>query len=72
MTVVAFIGTLVVLCSYAASVQRREPTIFHVGNVVGAPILVVTGLALGASAHAVLSGCFGLVAVRALTKGSTA
>jgi len=57
-----------VIGSYWLSIKKKNPTIFHFGNVVGAVVLVPAQLILGVAFAALLSACFGTLAATALWK----
>lgn len=68
LTILGWIGSLVVITSYIVSTVRRNPLILHWGNVIAALILVPAQLLLGVAFAAVLSLCFGTVGAVALYK----
>lgn len=67
-TLLGWLGSFLVIGSYWLSIRRKNPVVFHWGNVVGALILVPAQIYLGVAFAALLSGCFGGLAISALYK----
>ena len=67
-TYAGWAASLLVIASYWLSIRRKNPVVFHWGNVVGCLILVPAQIYLGVAFAALLSGCFGILAAVALWK----
>lgn len=68
LSLLGWIGSLIVIGSYFLSAHKQAPNIFHWGNIIGCLLLVPVQLISGIVFAAFLSASFGLIATMALWK----
>jgi hypothetical protein len=67
-----WVGVVVVLTTYAASIRLRRPRLFHLGNVVGSVLIGAASWSVGAWPSLALNVAFGAIGVYGLvSRGST-